>query len=137
MTLQVLMQSYDKVDTGKYIAKIVDIDVSENVRFGRYIADVYKPIYMVSGNPVKDNGVFMYKKVEGFLYNPQKNWGYAKFLNSVGVKKDNTIDELYKFKQLIGKLVEIEVYTKVFNNEFSKRVQYPVARVLRKVEVPF
>jgi len=131
------MQSYDKVDTGKYIAKIVDIDVSENVRFGRYIADVYKPIYMVSGNPVKDNGVFMYKKVEGFLYNPQKNWGYAKFLNSVGVKKDNTIDELYKFKQLIGKLVEIEVYTKVFNNEFSKRVQYPVARVLRKVEVPF
>ena len=137
MTLQVPMQSYDKVDTGKYIAKIVDIDVSENVRFGRYIADVYKPIYMVSGNPVKDNGVFMYKKVEGFLYNPQKNWGYAKFLNSVGVKKDNTIDELYKFKQLIGKLVEIEVYTKVFNNEFSKRVQYPVARVLRKVEVPF
>ena len=71
MTLQVPMQSYDKVDTGKYIAKIVDIDVSENVRFGRYIADVYKPIYMVSGNPVKDNGVFMYKKVEGFLYNPQ------------------------------------------------------------------
>ena len=131
------MQSYDKVDNGKYIAKIVEIDVSENVRFGWYIADVYKPIYMVSGNVVRDNGVFMYKKVEGFLYNPKKYWGYAKFLNSLGVKKDNAIDERYKFEQIVGKLVEIEVYNKVFNNEFSKRVQYPVARVLRKVEVPF
>lgn len=131
------MQSYDKVDTGKYIARITDVEVSENVRFGRYIADVYKPVYMVGGNTVRDNGVFMYKKVEGFLYDPKKNWGYAKFLNSLGVKKSSAIDERYKFEQIVGKLVEIEVYNKVFNNEFSKRVQYPVARVLRKVEVPF
>ena len=61
----------------------------------------------------------------------------TKFLTSVGVKKNNSVDERFKFENLIGKLVEIEVYDKIFNNEFSKRVRYPVARVLRVVDIPF
>ena len=51
--------SNEKVETGIYTAKIVDIEVAENVRFGKYIADVYKPIYRVNNDlQVKDNGVF-------------------------------------------------------------------------------
>jgi|TARA_R110000824_G_scaffold10249_3_gene45372 hypothetical protein len=130
--------SNEKVETGIYTAKIVDIEVAENVRFGKYIADVYKPIYRVNNDlQVKDNGVFKYKQVEGFLYNPQKNWGYAKFLNTMGVKRNSSANERFKFEVLKGELVRIEVYTKMFNNQFSKRVQYPVAKVLQKVEVPF
>ena len=130
--------SNEKVETGIYIASIVDIEVAENVRFGKYIADVYKPIYRINNDlRVRDNGVFKYKQVEGFLYNPQKNWGSAKFLNTMGVKKKNSTNERFKFEVLKGELVKIEVYTKIFNNEFSKRVQYPVAKVLQKVEVPF
>ena len=135
--MQVTPQSYDSVPTGKHISKIVGIEISTSVRFGRYVADVFKPIYQVNGGTVRDNGIFKYKQVEGFLYDPKKNWGYAKFLNVMGVKKNNAIDERYKFENLVGKLLQIEVYDKVFNNEFSKRVKYPVARVLNKVEIPF
>ena len=55
----------------------------------------------------------------------------------MGVRKSNTTNENFKFENFIGKLVEIEVYEKIFNNTFSKRVKYPVARVVRYVEVPF
>ena len=131
------MKAYDSVNLGKHMATIVDVEISNNVRFGRYIADVFKPVYKVGDSTVRDNGIFRYKQVDGFLYDPKKNWGYAKFLASVGVKKNNSMDERFKFENLIGKLVEIEVYDKIFNNEFSKRVRYPVARVLRVVEIPF
>ena len=55
----------------------------------------------------------------------------------MGVKKSNTNGGDFKFENIIGELVEIEVYEKIFNNTFSKRVKYPVARVVRIVEVPF
>ena len=135
--MQIANLNNDTVETGKHIARIVEVEISKDVRFGRYVANVYKPIYRINDKTVRDNGVFMYKKVEGFLYSPQKNWGYAKFLNTVGVKKSNALGESFKFESLINTLVEIEVYEKIFDNEFSTRVKYPVARVLRKVEVPF
>tara|TARA_R110000823_G_scaffold36188_3_gene98959 strand:+ start:302 stop:697 length:396 start_codon:yes stop_codon:yes gene_type:complete len=131
------MKAYDSVHLGKHIAKIVDVEISNNVRFGKYIADVFKPVYRVNGNTIKDNGIFKYKHVQGFSHDPKKNWGYAKFLNVMGVRKSNTTNENFKFENFIGKLVEIEVYEKIFNNTFSKRVKYPVARVVRYVEVPF
>ena len=131
------MKAYDSVNLGKHIATIVDVEISNNVRFGKYIADVFKPVYKVGANTVKDNGIFRYKHVHGFLHDPKKNWGYAKFLNVMGVKNNNSTDDNSKFKNLIGELVEIEVYEKIFNNTFSKRVTYPVARVVKYVEVPF
>ena len=135
--MQVTTQSYDSVPTGQHISTIIGIEISSNVRFGQYVADVFKPIYRVKENTVRDNGIFRYKQAKGFLYDPKNNWGYAKFLNVMGVKKNNAVDEKYKFENLVGKLVLIEVYDKVFTNEFSKRVKYPVARLLKKVEVPF
>ena len=131
------MKAYDSVNLGKHIATIVDVEISNNVRFGKYIADVFKPVYKVGTNTVKDNGIFKYKHVQGFSHDPKKNWGYAKFLNVMGVKNGNSTDDNSKFKNLIGELVEIEVYEKIFNNTFSKRVTYPVARVVKHVEIPF
>ena len=131
------MKAYDSVNLGRHTAKIVDVEISNNVRFGKYIADVFKPVYKVGKNTVRDNGIFKYKHVQGFSHDPKKNWGYAKFLNVMGVKKSNTNGGDFKFENIIGELVEIEVYEKIFNNTFSKRVKYPVARVVRIVEVPF
>ena len=131
------MKAYDSVNLGRHTAKIVDVEISNNVRFGKYIADVFKPVYKVGTNTVKDNGIFKYKHVQGFSHDPKKNWGYAKFLNVMGVKNSSSTDDVSKFKNLIGELVEIEVYEKIFNNTFSKRVTYPVARVVKHVEIPF
>ena len=131
------MKAYDSVNLGRHTAKIVDVEISNNVRFGKYIADVFKPVYKVGENTVRDNGIFKYKHVQGFSHDPKKNWGYAKFLNVMGVKNGNSTDATSKFKNLIGELVEIEVYEKIFNNTFSKRVTYPVARVVKHVEIPF
>ena len=131
------MKAYDSVNFGRHTAKIVDVEISNNVRFSKYIADVFKPIYKVGANTVKDNGIFKYKHVQGFSHDPKKNWGYAKFLNVMGVKNSSSTDDVSKFKNLIGELVEIEVYEKIFNNTFSKRVKYPVARVVKHVEIPF
>jgi len=131
------MKAYDSVNLGKHTAKIVDVEISNNVRFGKYIADVFKPVYKVGENTVRDNGIFKYKQVQGFSHDPKKNWGYAKFLNVMGVKNSSSTDDVSKFKNLIGELVEIEVYEKIFNNTFSKRVTYPVARVVKHVEIPF
>ena len=135
--MQVTTQSYDSVPTGQHISTIIGIEISNNVRFGQYVADVFKPIYRVKENTVRDNGIFRYKQAKGFLYDPKKNWGYAKFLNVMGVKNSSSTDDVSKFKNIIGELVEIEVYEKIFNNTFSKRVTYPVARVVKHVEIPF
>ena len=132
------MRSYDSVKTGKQNAKIVDVEVATDIRFGRYLADVYKPVYNFDGGTVKDNGVFRYKKADGFLYDPKKNWGYSRFLNVMGIKRDRGSDTpSFKPENIIGELVTIEVYEKVFTNAFSKVVKYPVARVVSILDIPF
>ena len=60
------MKAYYSVNLGKHTAKIVDVEISNNVRFGKYIADVFKPVYKVGENTVRDNGIFKYKHVQGF-----------------------------------------------------------------------
>ena len=84
------------VPSGRYTARIIGMDISENVKFGRYVADVFKPEYEVDGKEhpeyescaIKDNGVFRYKKVDDHLYEHRKNWGFAKFLSIMQLRKD-------------------------------------------------
>ena len=35
------------VPKGRYTAVITDLSISENVRFGKHIADVIKPVYAI------------------------------------------------------------------------------------------
>ena len=37
------------VPTGRYTAMIKGMSTSENVKFGRYVADVFKPEYEIDG----------------------------------------------------------------------------------------
>ena len=57
-----------QINVGNHTARIVDVAINKNVRFGRYIADVIKPIYAVGDSKIIDNGIFHYKREHGFLY---------------------------------------------------------------------
>jgi len=139
------------VSAGRYIATITGMNTSENVRFGRYVADVFKPEYEIDGKEhpeyeacvVKDNGVFRYKKINDCLYEHRKNWGFAKFLSVMQLRKDKgeggQLPYLY-LNDVKGATVLIDVFMKKFVNDFESAVYYPVGRVIqliKKAEVPF
>ena len=59
------LQFRKNVPAGRYTATVIDMEISENVRFGKYIADVFKPEYEIDSKEhpdyaditVKDNGI--------------------------------------------------------------------------------
>ena len=139
------------VPEGRYTADIVFLETNENMRFGNYIADVFKPEYMIDKlehpayeeEVVKDNGIFRYKKIDGCLYDHKKNWGYAKFLSLIGLRNDKDeggqLPFLYQ-NSIKGAKVLIDVFIKEFTNDSDNVVKYPVARavqLLKSPEVPF
>jgi len=143
------MAADDKLPTGEYTAKIVDVDISENVRFGNYIADVYKPVYSIirndntelNGMEVKDNGVFKYKDISGHMFDKKKNWGYARFLKLMKLydTSSRTTEPITK-ENIIFSTVGITVFIRSFTNSFSSFVSYPVARLEKlivKGDFPF
>ena len=113
------MKAYDSVNLGRHTAKIVDVEISNNVRFGKYIADVFKPVYKVGTNTVKDNGIFKYKQVQGFSHDPKKNWGYAKFLNVMGVKNSSSTDDVSKFKNITQEEIQNKLSINIKNRKMT------------------
>ena len=144
--------SKDVIPTGRYKAKIVDVECSLNVRFGNHISDVYKPVYSIDddkhsslkGKQVKDNGIFIYKKHPGVQFEPKRNWGYSKYLKLMQLEKDrdNSTGMIAPLKRsdIIDNVVMIDVFDKTFTNDFSQYVKYNVARTIElitKGEFPF
>ena len=135
------------VPSGRYTAKVVGMDMSEDVRFGRYVADVFKPEYEIDGKEhpeyeacvVKDNGVFRYKKVDDFLYEHGKNWGFAKFLSIMQLRKDEgkggQLPFLY-LPDIKDAVVLIDVVMKTFINDIDSEIRYPVARTIQLISPP-
>jgi len=146
------MENYKNVvPTGRYKAEIVDVECNSNVRFGKLISDVFKPVYSIAdekhlslkGKQVKDNGIFVYKKHQGFQFEPKRNWGYSKYLKLMQLEKtrDNggMITPL-KNDDIVGSVVVIDVFEKYFTNDFSQNVKYNVARtieLIKKGDFPF
>ena len=144
--------SKDVIPTGRYKAKIVDVECNSNVRFGKLISDVYKPVYSIEddkylslkGKQVKDNGIFVYKVQQGFQFEPKRNWGYSKYLKLMQLEKtrNNTTGMIEPLKRsdIIHNVVMIDVFDKTFTNDFSQYVKYNVARTIElitKGEFPF
>ena len=141
----------NSVPKGRYTAIITDLSISENVKFGNYIADVFKPEYTIDkkdhppydGCSVLDNGIFRYKKVEDCIYDHNKNWGYAKFLSVMGLRKEDGKGRQLPFLdlgQIKGSTVLIDVFTKKFTNDLDSQISYSVGRTVQlqnKPEVPF
>tara|TARA_R110002020_G_scaffold28130_4_gene89904 strand:+ start:4813 stop:5289 length:477 start_codon:yes stop_codon:yes gene_type:complete len=139
------------VPTGRYTAKVVGMEISENVKFGRYVADVFKPEYEVDGKEhpeyeacvVKDDGVFRYKKVGDCQYEHRKNWGFAKFISIMQLRKDEGKGGQLPYLHLVdikGAKVLIDVTMKTFMNDLDSEIRYPVARAIQLIEtasVPF
>jgi hypothetical protein len=147
-----MKNSKDVIPTGRYKAKIVDVECNSNVRFGNHISDVYKPVYAIEdnenlsykGKQVKDNGIFIYKKKAGFQFEPKRNWGYSKYLKLMDLKKqrDNETGMIAPLNKgdIIHNVVNIDVFEKTFTNDFSQYVKYNVARaveLIKKGEFPF
>tara|TARA_R100001082_G_scaffold102811_1_gene73145 strand:- start:99 stop:575 length:477 start_codon:yes stop_codon:yes gene_type:complete len=139
------------VPAGRYVARVVGMNISENVKFGRYVADVFKPSYEIDAKEhpeyatcvVKDNGIFRYKKVDECLYEHKKNWGFAKFLSIMrlwnGGGKGGQLPYLY-LADIDKAKVLIDVFMKKFVSDIDDEVIYPVARTIQLVEgapVPF
>ena len=139
------------VPAGRYTAVITDLSMSENVIFGKYIADVFKPEYTIDkkehppydGYSVVDNGIFRYKKVNDCLYEHRKNWGYAKFLSIMGLRKEVGEGGQLPFLHLNdikNAVVLVDVFIKKFTNDLDSEISYPVARLIQlenKAPVPF
>tara|TARA_R110000824_G_C14960836_1_gene651978 strand:- start:300 stop:749 length:450 start_codon:yes stop_codon:yes gene_type:complete len=147
------MDNYnDVIPTGRYRARIINVECNSNVRFGNHISDVYKPVYAIEDNKhlslkgkrVKDNGIFVYKRHEGFQFEPKRNWGYSKYLKMMKISKvrDNNTGMIAPLttNDVIHNVVNIDVFEKSFTNDFSQYVKYNVARaveLIKKGEVPF
>mgnify|MGYP006410555315 FL=1 len=71
------------------------------------------------------------------MFDNRKNWGYAKFLRIMDIEESNDSSASFQPNEIIGKLVVIEIYEKTFTNEFSKRVKYPVGKLVKLLELPF
>jgi len=139
------------VPAGRYTAHIIGMELSENVKFGRYVADVFKPEYEIdrdehpnyADNTVRDNGIFRYKKTEDAIYEHKKNWGFAKFISMMGLgkeeRKSGQLPFLYLHDIKMAKVL-IDVFKKKFLNDLDEEIHYPVARVIQlidKAPVPF
>ena len=139
------------VPKGRYTATITELSISENVKFGDYIVDVFKPEYTINkeahppydGCSVIDNGIFRYKKAGDSLYDHSKNWGYAKFLSLMGLRKEEgeggQLPFLY-LNDIKGAVVLIDVFIKKFTNDLDSEISYSVGRTIQlqnKPEVPF
>jgi len=145
------LQFRKNVPAGRYTATVIDMETSENVRFGKYIADVFKPEYEIDSKEhpdyaditVKDNGIFRYKKMQGFVYKQRKNWGFAKFMSIMRVLKDGGKGGQLPFLHLADikrAQVLIDVFQKSFVNNLDSEIHYSVARVIQLIKeapVPF
>jgi|TARA_R110000824_G_scaffold67838_9_gene175708 hypothetical protein len=135
-----------KLPSGEYEATITSLEMTENVKCGGFIADIFKPVYRVANSEyqntdVRDNGVFRYKEKAGYNFKPSRNWGFAKFCGILGLDREDggkvTLPYL-QFDMIDGFKVVIDVSYKNFVNESGNPVRYPVATLKKKLgEVPF
>jgi len=132
---------------GRYTASIVGLDLSKNVKFGNYIADVFKPEYLIDRKEhpeyedyiVRDNGIFRYKEVEGMIYNHKKNWGFAKFISTMKLRKQDREGKQLPFlylEDIKDSVVLIDVFMKEFMNDLDSEIRYSVARTIQLIKEP-
>lgn len=135
-----------KMPSGEYEAIITSLEMTENVKCGGFIADIFKPVYRIANSEyentdVRDSGVFRYKEKAGYNFKPSRNWGFAKFCGILGL--DNEVNgkvtlPYLELDMIDGYKVVIDVSYKNFVNESGNPVRYPVATLKKKLgEVPF
>ena len=137
-----------KLPSGEYEATITSLEMTENVKCGGFIADIFKPVYRVANSEyqntdVRDNGVFRYKEKAGYNFKPSRNWGFAKFISIMQLRKDEGKGGQLPYLHLVdikGAKVLIDVSMKTFMNDLDSEIRYPVARAIQLIEtasVPF
>jgi hypothetical protein len=80
-------ESSSPIDEGKYTATVTGLNVKDNKEVqGKFLADIFEPVFKINGVDVKHKGLFRFKKPDPSLYphlqeDMGSNSGYYAFMN--------------------------------------------------------
>lgn len=83
------------VETGNHDEVVVDdLNIKRDIKVqGKYLADIYEPVFNINGKKIKHKGVFRFKKPDPSRYpdlqeNPGSNAGYYALLNMMDMVQE-------------------------------------------------
>ena len=113
--------SSSSIEAGTYTAQVTDLVVKEDKEVqGKFLADIYEPVFNINGKEVRHKGLFRFKKPNPSLYphlqaDMGSNAGYYKFCDSLKIvqEKDGkmflpqlTIDTLKRYEYKVEVVME-------------------------------
>ena len=130
--------SAPQIAEGKYTATVTDLTIKEDIVIsGKFLADIYEPVFMIDGREVRHKGMFRFKKPDPAKY-PQlqtdmgSNSNYYKFCDMLGITKSKDgkmflptldVDTLKKYEYEV--VVVVESWTGREGNEMkTPRVKF-------------
>mgnify|MGYP003131602067 FL=1 len=131
------------IKEGKHLAKVVDLNIKEDKEIqGKFLADIFEPVFMVGNIEVKHKGLFRFKKPDPSLYphlqaDMGSNAGYYAFMNVLGlvVEKDGKVLlppltlEMIKDKEF-----EVEVVVEKWTGREGNEMQTPRVKSVYKTK---
>jgi len=122
------------IQEGTYNAKIVDLNIKADKEVqGKFLADIYEPVFEIDGVEVKHKGLFRFKKPDPSVYphlqaDMGSNAGYYAFMSlaSLQVEKDGKIllpqltDEMVKDTEW-----EVQVVVEKWTGREGNEMQTP------------
>tara|TARA_R100000152_G_C6781521_1_gene216180 strand:- start:372 stop:890 length:519 start_codon:yes stop_codon:yes gene_type:complete len=126
------------IPEGEYDAKVVDLVVKEDIVIsGKFLADIYEPVFQIQGKEVRHKGLFRFKKPDPAKYpNLQSDMGsnsnYYKFCDMLKIAQNKDgklflpqldLDTLKQYQYKV--VVVIESWTGREGNEMrTPRVKF-------------
>ena len=126
------------IPEGEYDAKVTDLSVKEDIVIsGKFLADIYEPVFEINGKEVRHKGLFRFKKPDPAKYpNLQSDMGsntnYYKFCDILKITQDKDgklflppldLDTLKQYEYKV--VVVIEKWTGREGNEMrTPRVKF-------------
>jgi len=114
-------ESKSSIEAGTYSAQVTDLVVKEDKEVqGKFLADIYEPVFNIDGKEVRHKGLFRFKKPNPSLYphlqsDMGSNAGYYKFCDLLKIvqEKDGkmflpqlTIDMLKAYEYKVEVVME-------------------------------
>jgi hypothetical protein len=87
--------SSTQLEEGSYDAKVVDLVVKEDKEIqGKFLADIYEPVFSIDGKEVRHKGLFRFKKPNPSKYphlqsDMGSNSGYYNFCKELDIVKED------------------------------------------------
>lgn len=131
------------IEEGKHQAKLVDLNVKYDKEIqGKFLADIYEPVFEIGSNEVRHKGLFRFKKPDPSLYphlqaDMGSNAGYYAFLKLCGLEQEKDgkiILPPLDLDMVKGLQFEVDVVVENWVGRDGNKMSTPrVARVLQKL----